>query len=62
MMSQQSIMKKYKVYEYLTCADDGSLGVAPETVLENPGELAVSVGDVAGLSAAQLLDHLENNT
>ena len=54
--------KKYKVYEYLTCADDGSLGIAPETVLENPGELAVSVGDVAGLATAQLLDHLENNT
>ena len=42
----------------LTCADDGCLGVASEAVLQDPGELAVSVRDVGGDAAAQLLDDL----
>ena len=41
-----------------TCTDDGGLGVAAEAVLQDPGELAVSVGDVGGDAAAQLLDDL----
>ena len=51
-----------KKVEMLTCADDGSLCVATEAVLEDPGELAVSVGDVGRDATAQLLDDLKRIT
>ena len=44
----------------LTCADDGSLGIAPQAVLQDPGQFTVSVGDVRSPSVGtgQLLDDL----
>ena len=45
-----------------TCADDGCLRVPTEAVLEDPGELAVSVGDVGRHATAQLLDDLKRIT
>ena len=43
------------LFDSLTCADDGGLGVAPQAVLENPGEFAVPVGDVLAPTTGQLL-------
>ena len=44
----------------LTCADDGSLGIATQAVLQDPGQFTVSVGDVRSPSVGtgQLLDDL----
>ena len=46
------------MYYIITCTNDGRLGIATQAVLEDPGELAVPVGNVGTSPTGQLLDHL----
>ena len=53
-------MQSFQKFVFATCAYDGRLGVATQAVLQDPGELAVPVGDVRVGPAwtGELLDDL----